>query len=61
MKLECSTEEAVALVNLLGQMPTSAGVFELWGNFRDQVIAQTQADASAKQAEPAAPAEDIPS
>jgi hypothetical protein len=39
-KLEVSLEEAVAIVNLLGSLPTSQGGFPLWQKLKAQVEAQ---------------------
>jgi hypothetical protein len=37
VKLEMSLEEAVAIVNLLGSLPTSQGGFPLWQKLKAQV------------------------
>jgi len=39
-KLEMALEEAVAIVNLLGSLPTSQGGFPLWQKLKAQVEAQ---------------------
>ena len=39
-KLEMTLEEAVAIVNLLGSLPTSQGGFPLWQKLKVQVEAQ---------------------
>jgi hypothetical protein len=39
-KLEMTLEEAVAIVNLLGSLPTSQGGFPLWQKLKAQVEAQ---------------------
>jgi hypothetical protein len=39
-KLEMTLEEAVAIVNLLGSLPTSQGGFPLWAKLKAQVEAQ---------------------
>jgi hypothetical protein len=36
-KLEMTLEEAVAIVNLLGSLPTSQGGFSLWQKLKAQV------------------------
>ena len=46
-KLEMTLEEAVAIVNLLGSLPTSQGGFPLWQKLKAQVEAQVP-----KQEEP---------
>ncbi len=38
-KLEMTLEEAVAIVNLLGSLPTSQGGFPLWQKLKAQVEA----------------------
>lgn len=38
--LSLSLEEAVAIVNLLGSLPTSQGGFPLWQKLKAQVEAQ---------------------
>ena len=40
IKLEVTLEEAVAIVNLLGSLPTSQGAHPLWAKLRAQVEAQ---------------------
>jgi len=40
VKLEMSVEEAVAIVNLLGKLPTENNAFGLWKKLREQVEAQ---------------------
>ena len=37
--LEVTLEEAVAIVNLLGSLPTSQGAGPLWAKLKDQVEA----------------------
>ena len=37
VKLEMTLEEAVAIVNLLGSLPTSQGAHPLWVKLRAQV------------------------
>ncbi len=39
-KLEMTLEEAVAIVDLLGSLPTSQGGFPLWQKLKAQVEAQ---------------------
>jgi hypothetical protein len=39
-KLEMTLEEAVAIVNLLGSLPTAQGGFPLWQRLKAQVEAQ---------------------
>jgi len=39
-KLEMTLEEAVAIVNLLGSLPTSQGGFPLWQKLKARVEAQ---------------------
>jgi hypothetical protein len=39
-KLEMTLEEAVAIVNLLGSLPTAQGGFPLWQKLKAQVEAQ---------------------
>jgi hypothetical protein len=39
-KLEMTLEEAVAIVNLLGSLPTSQGGYPLWAKLKAQVEAQ---------------------
>jgi hypothetical protein len=43
-KLEMTLEEAVAIVNLLGSLPTSQGGFPLWQKLKAQVEAQIPTD-----------------
>jgi len=43
-KLEMTLEEAVAIVNLLGSLPTSQGGFPLWQKLKAQVEAQLPKD-----------------
>jgi hypothetical protein len=43
-KLEMTLEEAVAIVNLLGSLPTSQGGFPLWQKLKAQVEAQIPKD-----------------
>jgi hypothetical protein len=43
-KLEVSLEEAVAIVNLLGSLPTSQGGYPLWAKLKAQVEAQMPKD-----------------
>ena len=38
--LEVTLEEAVAIVNLLGSLPTSQGAHPLWAKLKAQVEAQ---------------------
>lgn len=38
--LTLTPQEAVAVVNVLGQLPTSSGVFPLWEKLRGQVEPQ---------------------
>jgi hypothetical protein len=45
-KLEMTLEEAVAIVNLLGSLPTSQGGFPLWQKLKAQVEAQIPKDQS---------------
>ncbi len=40
VELKVSLEEAVAIVNLLGSLPTSQGGFPLWQKLKAQVEAQ---------------------
>ena len=40
IKLEVTLEEAVAIVNLLGSLPTSQGGYPLWQKLKAQVEAQ---------------------
>jgi len=40
VKLEMTLEEAVAIVNLLGTLPTSQGAGPLWAKLKAQVEAQ---------------------
>jgi hypothetical protein len=40
VELKLSLEEAVAIVNLLGSLPTSQGGFPLWQKLKAQVEAQ---------------------
>jgi hypothetical protein len=42
-KLEVTLEEAVAIVNLLGSLPTSQGGYPLWAKLKAQVEAQVEA------------------
>ena len=37
VKLEVSLEEAVAIVNLLGSLPTQQGAYPLWQKLKAQV------------------------
>ena len=37
VKLEMTLEEAVAIVNLLGTLPTSQGGYPLWLKLKEQV------------------------
>lgn len=37
VKLEMTLEEAVAVVNLLGSLPTAQGGYPLWVKLKDQV------------------------
>ena len=37
VKLEVSLEEAVAIVNLLGSLPTAQGAHPLWAKLKAQV------------------------
>lgn len=37
VKLEMTLEEAVAIVNLLGTLPTQQGAFPLWQKLKAQV------------------------
>ncbi len=37
VKLEMTLEEAVAIVNLLGTLPTSQGGYPLWVKLKEQV------------------------
>ena len=39
VKLEVTLEEAVAIVNLLGSLPTAQGAHPLWAKLKDQVEA----------------------
>jgi hypothetical protein len=43
-KLEVTLEEAVAIVNLLGSLPTSQGGYPLWAKLTAQVEAQVPKD-----------------
>jgi hypothetical protein len=43
-KLEVTLEEAVAIVNLLGSLPTSQGGYPLWQKLKAQVEAQVPKD-----------------
>ena len=43
-KLEVTLEEAVAIVNLLGSLPTSQGGYPLWQKLMAQVEAQVPKD-----------------
>ena len=40
VELKVTLEEAVAIVNLLGSLPTSQGGFPLWQKLKAQVEAQ---------------------
>ena len=40
VELKLSLEEAVAIVNLIGSLPTSQGGFPLWQKLKAQVEAQ---------------------
>ena len=44
VELKVSLEEAVAIVNLLGSLPTSQGGFPLWQKLKAQVEAQIPKD-----------------
>lgn len=37
VKLEMTLEEAIAIVNLIGALPTQQGAYPLWQKLRDQV------------------------
>lgn len=37
VKLEVTLEEAVAIVNLVGSLPTQQGAYPLWVKLKDQV------------------------
>ena len=37
VELKVSLEEAVAIVNLLGSLPTAQGAHPLWAKLKDQV------------------------
>ena len=37
VKLEVTLEEAVAIVNLLGSLPTAQGGYPLWAKLKEQV------------------------
>jgi hypothetical protein len=37
IKLELTLEEAVAITNLIGSLPTAQGAFPLWQKLREQV------------------------
>ena len=37
VEIKVSVEEAVAIVNLLGSLPTSQGAFPLWAKLKEQV------------------------
>ena len=37
VKLEVTLEEAVAIVNLLGSLPTAQGAHPLWAKLKEQV------------------------
>jgi hypothetical protein len=37
IKLEMTLEEAVAIVNLLGSLPTAQGGYPLWAKLKEQV------------------------
>lgn len=39
VKLEVTLEEAVAIVNLLGSLPTAQGGYPLWAKLKEQVEA----------------------
>ena len=43
-KLEVTLEEAVAIVNLLGSLPTSQGGYPLWQKLKAQIEAQVPKD-----------------
>jgi hypothetical protein len=43
-KLEVTLEEAVAIVNLLGSLPTNQGGYPLWAKLKAQVEAQVPKD-----------------
>ena len=43
IKLELTLEEAQAIVNILGQTPTSSGVFPLLMKIKEQAEAQIEA------------------
>lgn len=44
VKLEMTLEEAVAIVNLLGSLPTSQGGYPLWQKLKAQVEPQVPKD-----------------
>jgi hypothetical protein len=48
-KLEMTLEEAVAIVNLLGSLPTSQGGFPLWQKLKAQVEPHLPKPEEAKQ------------
>ena len=49
VELKLSLEEAVAIVNLLGSLPTSQGGFPLWQKLKAQVEAQMPPTEETKQ------------
>ena len=49
VELKVSIEEAVAIVNLLGSLPTSQGGFPLWQKLKAQVEAQLPPPEEVKQ------------
>ena len=48
VELKVSLEEAVAIVNLLGSLPTSQGAHPLWQKLKAQVEAQMPPPEEAK-------------
>lgn len=50
VKLEMTLEEAVAIVNLLGSLPTAQGGYPLWAKLKDQVEALTPKQEEVKPA-----------
>ena len=53
-KLEVTLEEAVAIVNLLGSLPTSQGGYPLWQKLKAQVLGWVWANGVDKDATEAA-------
>ena len=49
MQLEVTLEEAVAIVNLLGSLPTSQGAHPLWVKLKAQVEPEVQKNGNGSQ------------